>query len=219
MVKKTSKKKKSSAPSKNTIKKPKGNVSIRQPSDKRMLPFSLMIICFLIGISFIAFTLFAKEERKNSSLEVVHTIVPTPTLIPITITSASGWKQVVPPTKDVVLKLEKEASAGMKPTIVVITSTTAEKDIPTYVDSLIKGAQSAIPTLVFPINTSQEKDGFYIRTVSGYFMNGANKINNTQQIYVKEGTVYTVTASFDNQITLQEVQKVMADIYLQYIKK
>ena len=50
-------------------------------------------------------------------------------------------------------------------------------------------------------------------------INGNTKVNNMQQIYVKDGTVNTITATFDNKTSSAEIESVMQEVYIKRIQK
>ena len=211
-------KKAKKATSKSSSKKGKKSSSTQSvivPKTQDISLRGIIVLCsVLLAISVVCVSYVAKQQ--NASKTVTEAL--TPTRIPLEIISYDGWNEVPTTTENAILKLEKESTAAIKPSIVLIISEAGSEDNAAYVDSLIKGAQSAIPSLTFTKNTTEEKDGFYARHLQGTFLNGKTKVNNMQSIYVKNGKVYTLTGSYTAQMTAEEMQAVMEEIYTKRIR-
>lgn len=127
-----------------------------------------------------------------------------------------GWSRTSAPLeKGISDRLEKKIDNGIKPIVVLIKSNTSNTNLKEYVDSLIGGLQSAIPSLVVENNTDLEKDGFYIRHLDGYYYSGQDQITIQQEIYIKDGQVWTITGSYegnDPKIT-KEIDSVFTYLY------
>lgn len=122
-------------------------------------------------------------------------------------------------TGNVKVKLEKKVQSGRTPTVVLITSTSSVNDNKKYIDSLIAGAYSALPSLVINKNEEKNVNGYYMRDITGYYYSGAEKVNIRQQIYKKDDKVFTLTASYDdlNMITDDELTQVFNSLYSSYL--
>jgi hypothetical protein len=141
----------------------------------------------LIIIVILGFIIFRKPTPKP----VVNQPVPQEQQFKL----PDNWKTVENST--VALKLEKTVNQGLKPEIVLINSVSKDALTPAkYIDRLLAGAKSAIPSLrITKDQRSTDKD-IYSATVSGYYFNNKTKVNLLQRIYIKGETVSTLTASF-----------------------
>jgi hypothetical protein len=120
------------------------------------------------------------------------------------------------------MKAVKKTITKIKPVVNLVKTTKKDEDQKTYVDKMIKGAKSSFPSLVITKDNLEEKDGFYIRELTGYYYNGKNKISLLMNIYIKKDTVYTLTAakdSTDNTTTNDEITKIFASVYTTIINK
>ncbi|MGI5840971.1 MAG: hypothetical protein ACOX6N_02080 [Patescibacteria group bacterium] len=94
------------------------------------------------------------------------------------------------------LKIEKLSDNDVRPGIILLESDLPPEITPkTYVDNLIKGARSTLPSLKI-ISDKESVENYYLRSFnSSYTING-QKINIIQRIYVIDSQVYTLTASY-----------------------
>ena len=105
------------------------------------------------------------------------------------------WSQVA--DKDVSLKLEKKVDQGLKPQIVLQETQSAEASAPAkYTDTIIAGARSAIPSLKITDDKRNSSERLYTAFITGNYINRGQKINMIHRVYIKNQTVYVLSASF-----------------------
>lgn len=129
------------------------------------------------------------EPLKPAAIEAFKERLSLPT----------GWQLIEDKTPGVLAKLEKTSEEKIKPTMTVVSAVTGETDSKAYVDKLLKGARSAIPSLTLISDESKDKDGYYLRQWEGFYFSGSDRINLRQQVLVKDGHVYTLTVAFGKQ--------------------
>jgi hypothetical protein len=69
--------------------------------------------------------------------------------------------------------------------------------------------------LVITRDQIKEQDGFFVRELGGYYYNGPDMIALKIYIYIKNKTVYTVTASRDyrDSSVMQEIDSIITSVY------
>jgi hypothetical protein len=184
---------------------------VQQFAKKNVAILLFVVLLIVFGI----FTL-KTNSNKNTKKDVVIEKTVTPT--PVKINLPEGWTDVTAQTEEVEAKVEKTVDFGVKPTVILLKSQIQEQNTVAYVDKIIQGAKSAISTLTYTTDKTEEKDGFYVRNLQGYYLNGDTRVNVMQRMYVKGNKVYTITASYGDATVEEEVQKVMAEIYEAKIK-
>ena len=99
--------------------------------------------------------------------------------------------------KDVNLKLEKKVDSGLRPQIVFKEVQSDDALTPAkYTDRIIAGAKSAIPSLKINSDMRNSLEKYYSAFISGTYTNKGQKINLMQRVYIKDKTVYVMTASY-----------------------
>lgn len=107
----------------------------------------------------------------------------------------SGWTQS--DNTPIALKIEKQVESDYQPTITLIKSTVLSTDSPKdYIDKLIAGAKSSLPSLKIVSDDRQDINGLYLATINSFYYQDNLKISVYQQIFVKHSQVSTITASY-----------------------
>lgn len=173
---------------------------------KKYIGIALIILAIALG--------FLVASKKRSA---VQTVVTNPVVSQqITSTLPSGWSQIVDPTVDV--KLEKKVDSGVKPQIVFMKSSSKDaSDSAKYVDRLIAGARSAIPSLVITSTKRNSTESFYSTILTGYYFNQKQKISLSQRVYVKDDSVYTITGSYTGDLAT-EINQILDSIVKEKIR-
>jgi hypothetical protein len=110
-----------------------------------------------------------------------------------------GWSQIDSTEAD--FKLSKEVEEGLRPEVVLISSKSEEAIEPgKYVDRLLAGAKSAVPSLVVVDDGREEEGEVYLATISAYYYNSGKKVDLMWRVYIKGNEVYTLTASFEGEM-------------------
>lgn len=152
------------------------------------------------------------NRRQNGS----STSNPTPTPIEQVLNLPESWK---PANNDKVeLELDKKVDNGYAPQVVLTKTTAAEAVKPAaYVDTLKKGARSAIPSLNYTEDKRNSLENLYTAFMAGTYFN-KQKINLIQRVYIQGQDVYTLTASFTGDLA-SEVNPIMDSIANEKILK
>ena len=111
----------------------------------------------------------------------------------------------------VALKIEKQVESGYKPVVTLIKSTSDITDPKLYIDNLIAGAKSAIPSLRVTSDQRGNLDNYYLATIDSFYYNSGLKINSLQKVYIKDNQVFTLTASYTDDI-ITEINKIFDTI-------
>lgn len=128
----------------------------------------------------------------------------------------SDWHQV--DSENNQLKLEKTTESGLKPEIVLIKSEKTDNSDPkTYSNKIIAGAKSALPSLRYTSDKTEDENGLYLKTLSGYYYNQKNKILLSQRLYIKDSQVYTLTASYDDPQLESEINSIFDSIVSRHL--
>lgn len=160
---------------------------------KKYIGAALIVLAILIGF-FASRQLGLFSQKANV---VTNHVSDTSSL-----NLPQGWNSV--DSKDALLKLEKKTDKGVKPEIVLAKSTSKDAAKPAkYVDRLIAGARSTISTLTITSDKRQSEIGLYTANIAASYFNKKTKINILQRVYVKSETVYTLTASFTGDMSLE----------------
>ena len=156
------------------------------------------IIAVVLVIAIVVFFIFRKTSIKSPA-------ITTPVTVEQKLNLPESWKQVE--SSAVAFKLEKNVVQGIKPQITLVKSESKDALLPkSYVEKLIAGAKSAIPSLrLDPVKTNQDGD-IYTAMISGFYYNQKTKISLIQRIIIKDQTVYTLTASFTGDEALEANQ-------------
>ncbi len=165
----------------------------------------IVYLLIFIGIGYVIYSI----NQKISS----------PPSRPATPTSANlsfpaGWKIVE--TTPNSQKIQKSGNYKTVPTVVYLKSPIAgDKAEPqSYVDSLIAGAKSTIPGLVYSQNQTTPSGAYYLRQLTGSYPLAKSVIKLAQSIYVKDNFVYTITASYQNSdISAEEIKAVFETVF------
>lgn len=185
---------------------------------KRDILISLAVVLILVFLAIRAGILPGREKLEKLTQYKLEIEKPTPIVEEFKV--PQGWKRVEKDGEKVELKLEKETKAKIKPIIVLIKSETKETDFASYVDKLIKGAKSALPSLRINSDEEVEKQAYYGRGLTGYYYKGYNRVDIKQTIYIKDNQVYTITASTDpaeTEALKDEIESIFDSIFNFYI--
>ena len=162
-----------------------------------------LIPALIIILVIIYFLLTRPTSKFNFNLN------PTPTQ-EIVKEFAIGWNEIV--DSGVKFKLEKNVNKGTRPQIVLIETQLEEVVVPAkYVDKLIAGAKSAIPSLKISSDKRESQEKYYSAVFTGTYINRNEKLNIIQQVYIKNNTVYVITATFIGDLT-QEINTILNNI-------
>jgi hypothetical protein len=117
------------------------------------------------------------------------------------------------------LKFEKKVDTGLKPQIVF--TKTESKEATTspakYVDRLVAGAKSTIPSFKIVSDKRGSEENLYSALISGYYYNQKQKISILQRVYIKDGSVFTMTASYSSDIG-SEIENIFDSISREEVK-
>lgn len=175
---------------------------------------------FVIGLATLGIIYFLRQTMFPArQIE----LTPQPSAVDSTQFLPEGWSEVSPEAQGVVFRAEKNVEEGVVPTAVLIKSQTNATNIREYVDALVEGTRRVLPGMNFVQNDEGERDGFYVRTLMGSYMRGSERIGVTQQIYVSEGKVYTLTASYSSSLTdnnefRSEINRIFEALYERYVR-
>lgn len=145
----------------------------------------ILIIPLLIALYF---SLRSSNKPQTVSLDILPPVSQTIELPP-------SWERVEDPSS--LYKFEKKVDQGLKPQIIFAKS--ESKNAPNqdvYLNHLIAGARSAIPSLRVISDERQSFNDYYFSAISAYYYSRNTKINLLQRVYLKGETVYTLTASY-----------------------
>jgi hypothetical protein len=104
---------------------------------------------------------------------------------------------------------------GYKPTIALAETEIGEvEDIQKYIDRLVNGARSTIPTLRINTNQKIESEKMQGRKLGGYYYQGKQMINLVQLIDVRGKRVMTVSGSYQGkeESTQKEIEMLLEKI-------
>jgi len=161
-------------------------------------------IAFLIIIGIVIGYFLSKNKFNSQS---ITTITPT---IEKQLNLPDSWTKIDDTVTD--LKLEKKVDAGLKPQITLTTSTSKDTSNPSkYVNNLIAGARSAIPSYKVLNDKRNTDDTGYTARISGYYYNKNQKISLLQRVIIKGEKVFVLTSSFAGDQT-QEIDQIFDSI-------
>lgn len=148
---------------------------------------------FKIIITIILLILVAFSIRNiisdNSTAPVIETEIEESGL-------PNGWSYSSD-TDGVEIKLEKQSDQTVKPGIVLIKSDLPQNITPkNYVDKLINGAKATLTSFRVVQNIETDGFGYYLRSLQGNYLISQQQINLLQRIYVIDGQVFTLNASY-----------------------
>lgn len=153
-------------------------------------------IAFVIGVVIlvIVFSIAFYSSKKKSELtkKAASTQMESKVELP------ASWS-LLGDTAGAEQKAEKKTENGFKPTVVLIKSKTQEQNPEEYIEKLIQGAKSALPTLQITNDVKTQRDGFTARVMQGNYYNGNEKIYLKQTVLMKGEDVYTLTGSYNTQ--------------------
>jgi len=153
-----------------------------------------VIIIFILLIVLAFIFRFNKDKLlqfgKNNPDQVQTTVVLN---LPV------GW--IKSDDTLVALKIEKQVESGYKPIITLIKSTSRITAPKLYIDNFIAGAKSAIPSLRLTSDQRDDSDDYYLATIESFYYNNGLKINSLQKVFIKDNQVFTLTASYTDDIT------------------
>lgn len=155
----------------------------------------ISILIVVIGVAYLLFRIFDNFQNKPSDVQAPQSWLP------------SGWSELN--SSDNELKLEKTVESGLKPQVVFEKSTLETgTDFTTYTSRLISGAKSAIPSLRYTQDDLSDSS----RILSGYYYNQKKKVFINQKIFQKDNFLYTLTASFSNELDKEEISSIFDSI-------
>ncbi len=151
-----------------------------------MKPSKIFSLIIILAILLVAGFVWYKSKHSPTS-------TPTPHPSPETI-SVKGWESVTPVAPQM-YKMVKIGVTGFQPTIIVLKNNVTITDPKIYTDKLIKGASSALPSLVFTSDTTSAQANSYIRILEGYYYSKKTKIYITQELVIKNNQLLTIAGS------------------------
>lgn len=143
----------------------------------------LMLTVFLAGIWYIARDNNPRQEKTNQ--EVIEVQLP------------STWSESENTPEGLIAQVEKQADS-FKPTAIV-SKTEVEEPIEnpeSYVDTVILGAQSAIPSLEMISEDTEETEEYYIKNLTMQYVEGNNIVISQQRLFIKGNEVHSIAASY-----------------------
>jgi hypothetical protein len=166
----------------------------------------LVITIILAVLSLTAFRYFSSRRSPQSSL------LPFPPASSQISGLPEGWQEETSPGN--MIKLVKQSgSDSIKPTIVLIKSKReGSLDYRTYVNRLLSGAKSAIPSLKIIQNETLSDTSPYTRFLKGSYLNNRQQINILQQITIQDDKVFTLTASYLPSGLEAEINSIMSTV-------
>lgn len=177
---------------------------------KFILP-GIIIIVIIVIIAILGIIIASKPIMTALSP------APTPTMAPKnTLSLPKNWKwETIEDTEKNVGKLIKINNDTVQPSIVIIESTTTEKDPKAYVNKLIEGLKQTV-AVTLTKDTESKTQNPYERALELWYMNGADKIAVKQLIVIDNGNVRTITASYnlntkDNALE-KEIQELLSQL-------
>lgn len=171
---------------------------------KKNIP-AVIFLVFIIGL--ISYSIMHRPAKQNSPDNIDTTE---------TVKYPSQWSKVDSDTS--ILKLEKEVESGIKPQISLTKGQLESTDSPQkYLTRLISGAKSAIPSLRLNQSSQTTNDDLVQTNLSGYYYNQKLKVNLLQRVYIKQGNIAVITASYSGNID-DEINQIFDQIYDQQIK-
>ncbi|MFA6249955.1 MAG: hypothetical protein WC686_00435 [Candidatus Shapirobacteria bacterium] len=182
---------------------PKLEVQPRPIFPKKIIVAIMIIALFALAYKFIS---IIRQPASTQNL-------PSPTPVLLSTPLPPGWSMATPSAGNT-LKLVKETQDKVKPSIVLITSAyTSDLSESKYADTIIKGARSALPSLTFTINRSENVGSFYVRHLQGTYINARNQVRVKQRLYIQNKTVSTLTASYLPQNLDAEIDTIFDAIF------
>ena len=83
----------------------------------------------------------------------------------------------------------------------------------TYVNSLKAGASLTIPSLQYSTDKTEDRNGFYVRHLTGSYANSGQKVYLIQSVVLKDRHLYNVTASYGGDMTTEkEIGQIVEEI-------
>lgn len=166
---------------------------------------------YIIGSVLILFVIIGYYFYKHSFKETPVVIVPT---IEQQLDLPKDWSKITDNKSS--LKLEKKIVTGLKPQIVLTVTDAPEASAPArYVDRLVAGARSAIPSLKIISDKRSSEEGRYSATIFGYYYNQKTKVLIIQRVYVKGETVSVLTGSYADISDAETINQILDSIVKQ----
>ena len=149
-------------------------------NSKTTLIFLAAIVIILAGV----IVLDILPTKKDNS--------QTPASLPL------DWSISKSNSGNTIVKVEKNIESTNRPNAIITQSTLTSNinDAQTYVNKLISGAKSTLPSLKYITNTSDTANGVFHQKLTGSYLSGKTKVNIFQEIIIKESKVYTLTVSY-----------------------
>jgi len=145
---------------------------------------ALILVFVVLAVLSIVSSRFSRIQQPSSTTSLSHLVFP------------QGWRIVQSNNDTTLVKLQK-VNDKKNPAVVLIYSLVPNGKNPhDYVESLIKGTFSALPTITLSENKEDQKDGYYIRTLKGSYPSEGKTISVLQMIYIKGKNAYTLTGSY-----------------------
>ncbi len=170
-----------------------------------MTKIKLVVAILLItALSVFALRYFSRLSKSPSTPSVP---VSSSFVLP------AGWQEVDPGKN--LFKLTKLTDHPVKPAIVLIKSSLDDSQTSPslYVDRLVDGVRSTVPGYKLISSQSQDIDGFYLRIIQSSYRNSGQTVLLRQNIYLKDNTVYTLTASYPTTDIDNEIGLIFDNIY------
>jgi hypothetical protein len=170
---------------------------------------SLGMVLIIAGLFW--YNLKSRQSPVSRFIESrFSTLTPAPTTVDAKVNLPSGWQLVDTKIETQPVRAQKDTTDSFKPTVVMLKSSLpADSDPQSYITTLVKGAKSTIPSLKYAVNTIA-KDG-QTSHFEGTYLSSKTKIAIVQEIIIKDGTVYTLTASY---LPKQEVKSDIDSIFV-----
>jgi hypothetical protein len=119
-----------------------------------------------------------------------------------------------------IVKFEKNVkNSTIKPTILLIKSGYSDTSPADYSYKIVQGAYSTLPSLSYYKDNIVEKAELYTRELTGsYYINKDTKVSLMQNLYLKENTIWVLTASYEGNEMEAELKEAFQLIQKRYIK-
>jgi len=164
------------------------------------------IIVFLIIAFIAAYVSFLKFQDNRKSIKIKEN---NQLILP------ANWSVTEQGGQDSLFKFGKETDEIVKPTIIFASSPyNQDTDFIKHIDVLIDQAKSATPSLKYTINnTLHQTENSSRYQLAGYYYESGTKINFDQEILLRQGHLYTITASYIyNQSNQEDVNQIILTI-------
>ncbi len=161
---------------------------------------SLILVAILLLAA--TTTYFIVRSRSNQPVE---SVIEAPVL-------PSDWQIIEENQGNIIVKLQKKSDKSFLPTMILVSSQIKETDnTKKYIDTLIRGAKSTIPSLVYTSNKSfVDQNGVDNYQLQGYYYSNKQKISIAQYLYIKDQKIFTISlSSLSDQLSQEEINSLI----------